>query len=57
MNLKLCKILRGRARGKTQGKVESQLIQGRNSLINAPGTTRYVYRAMKKAINRGELKV
>ncbi len=57
MNLKLCKILRGRARGKTQGEVESQLIQGRNSLVNTPGTTRYVYRAMKKAVKRGELEV
>ena len=54
MNLKLCKILRGRARGKTQGEVESQLIQGRNSLVNTAGTTRHVYRAMKKAVKRGE---
>ena len=57
MNSKLCKILRGQARGMTTGLPERDLLanygkdaNGRpcTSAVNDPATTRGVYRAMKK---------
>lgn len=59
MNQKLCKILRGIARGKTAGMPERRLLakEHRNVLnrvvsvtaINDPNTVRGRYRALKKA--------
>lgn len=52
MNAKTCKELRKTARAITVGRPERQLVQYVNpnksiSAVNAPGTTRAVYREMK----------
>lgn len=60
MNSKLCKILRGRARGLSVGLPERRLLakEHRNALsrvvsvtaYNDPKSTRGIYRAMKRSV-------
>ena len=60
MNAKVCKILRGQARGKSVGMPERRLMAGMKTVhghtvriaVNHPQSTRGIYRAMKREVKR-----